>query len=136
MNFIKLKYFLLKKNFYYIIFFILTIYIYDGFTNIYIILKNNYESRIVKNAGYCDRQAYGFIKFINDKYQKSINANIKVVSYANWPTAEGYFYDVNKKISNDYIIIINATQKDLEKVNIYNYYIVSKHSNCYFLRKK
>ena len=47
MNLIKLKDFLSKKNFYYIIFFILTIYIYDGFTNIYIILKDKYDDNVM-----------------------------------------------------------------------------------------
>ena len=60
-----------NKLFYFCIL-LFIIQINNGFTNIYIILKNNYENRMVKNAGYCEKQGYGFVKSIYDKYKRNV----------------------------------------------------------------
>jgi hypothetical protein len=128
--------FLSKKKIYYIIFFIFVVQFYDGFLNTYILLRSNYEERMLKYAGYCDKQGYGFIKFINQKYKNLIDSNIPVISFLDSPTAAGYFYDTNKKNSDNHLIIISASEEDLKKINFQNYYVINQQFNCYFLKKK
>ena len=52
------------KKFYLTILLIFIFYIFSAFENTYVILKNNYESRVLKYSGYCEKQGYGFIKKI------------------------------------------------------------------------
>ena len=73
----RFKKFLTKKKYYYVVFFIFILSVYDAFTNSYILLRNNYQNRMLQYGGYCDKQAYGFIKFINDKYTNYYNIKIK-----------------------------------------------------------
>jgi len=131
----KLKKFLIKKNYYYGIFFIFILSAYDTFTNFYILLQNDYQKRMLQYGGYCDKQAYGFIKFINYKYKNLVNSNIKVLSYVNYPTAASYFYDTTKVISDDYLILISPSDADLNKVYLNKYKVVDKQFDCYFLKK-
>ena len=56
------------KNIYILGIFILILSFYKTPLNIYVILKNDYNSRMEKNAGYCDNQGYGFLKYIYQKY--------------------------------------------------------------------
>jgi hypothetical protein len=131
----KFNKFLIKKNYYYVIFFIFILFVYDAFTNSYILLRNNYQNRMLQYAGYCDKQAYGFIKFTNDKYKKLINLNINVLSFANYATAEAYFFDTSKPRSEDYLILISPLEVDLNKIYLKKYKIIDKQFNCYFLKK-
>ena len=39
---------------------------YD-FENIYIISRETHEERLVINYGYCEKNSYGFVKYINKK---------------------------------------------------------------------
>ena len=135
MKYKKLKKFLIKKNYYYLIFFIFILSVYDTFTNSYILLRNDYEKRMNQYAGYCDKQAYGFIKSINDKYKNVVNSNINVLSFANHPTAEGYFFNTFMSRSQDYLILISPTDVDLNKIYLKKYKVIDKHLNCYFLKK-
>jgi hypothetical protein len=131
----KLKKFLTKKKYYYVIFFIFILSVYDVFTNSYILLRNNYQNRMLQYGGYCDKQAYGFIKFINDKYKNLENLNINVLSFANYATAEAYFFDTSKARSEDYLILISPLEVDLNKIYLKKYKIIDKQFNCYFLKK-
>ena len=78
----------LKKFKINIFFFILLLLVFankfDFFLNTYIILKNNAHSRLIDNYGYCNPQAYGFIKDVYNKYNlhkyniKTSNKNIPI----------------------------------------------------------
>ena len=130
-----LKYFQLK-NFYFLISLIFIVQFYDGFLNIYIILKNNYEERMVRHGGYCEKQAYGFIRHINEKHKKIVKLNIPVINFLDFPTAAGYFYDTNIKETNKYLIIISPSEEDLKKKYFKNFQVIEQTQNCYFLKKK
>ena len=54
----------LINKFYLVILIIFIFYLFGAFESTYIILKNNYESRLLKSTGYCEKQGYGFIKKI------------------------------------------------------------------------
>jgi hypothetical protein len=131
----KFNKFLIKKNYYYVFFFIFILFVYDTFTNSYILLRNNYQKRMLQYGGYCDKQAYGFIKFINDKYKNVVNSNINVLSFANYATAEAYFFDTTKIRSKDYLILISPLEPDLNKIYLKKYKLIDKQFNCYFLKK-
>lgn len=126
----------LKKKLYFFIFFIFVVQYYDGFLNIYILLRNNYEERMVKHGGFCEKQAYGFIKYINHKYKKIVELNIPVINFLDFPPATGYFYDTKNKVTNNYLIVISPSEYDLKRINFKNYQIIEQIQNCYFLKKK
>ena len=54
--------------FFLIIFFLIFTIKFDFFLNIYVILKNNSEARMISNYGYCFPKGYGFIQEVNSKY--------------------------------------------------------------------
>lgn len=129
----------LRNKIYYIVIFIFTIFIYDGFLNTYIILINNYESRILRYAGFCDKQGYGFVKFINEKYKQKLVSNINVKSGSlqeAYPPAFGYFYDIKYPITGNNLALINADLEDLKIFYKNDYKIIEKINNCYFAVKK
>lgn len=127
----KLKYLILL-----IIFFSLN----NFFLNSYIILKNQYHNRMVLYGGYCDKQGYGFTKYINEKYSSTINHNIistTVSDIVQFPPPHGHFFNFQKEISNKYLILLNPKEKDLKSVYFNKgYKILEKVDNCYFAIKE
>jgi len=130
------NYYQSKKNFLVFFFFIFVVQFYDGFLNIYLLLRTNYEERMFKHAGYCEKQAYGFIHFINQKYKNLVDLNIPVRSFLDFPHAGGYFYDTNKKETNKYLIVIHPSEEDLKRTFLTDYQVIEQTQNCYFLEKK
>jgi|LakMenEpi03Aug12_release.lakeMendotaPanAssembly.Ray.scaffolds.fasta_scaffold801156_1 hypothetical protein len=130
------KLFLKKNFFYFIIFFVFLIQSYQGFLNVYVILNKNYEERMINTGGHCSNQGYGFIKFIHKNYKKLLDENIPVKSYIDSATAEAYFYNVKKKNSNEYLIIISDQKENIKNINLNDYHIIYNEFNCYFLKKK
>jgi hypothetical protein len=128
-----------KFFFTYFIFFLFIGAIYDLFLNTYIILRKNYNNRMVFYGGYCDKQGFGFTKYIYEKYAKSINVNIDATTVAalvQYAPAQAYFYDYKKKISDKYLILLNPSEEDL-KINYYSkgYRLIEKKGNCFFAKK-
>jgi hypothetical protein len=122
-----------KKYIYYFGFLIFSIFIFKGFVNFYIIINNNYEQRMVKYGGICNNYGYGFAKYINDKYK--FDYNIPVKNFNDAPSPQAYFYNVNKKVSKNYLILINASDKDLSTYLLKNNYkILEKNENCYLIK--
>jgi len=122
------------KKIYFFIFLICTTYIFDGFTNSYIILNNNYESRMVKNAGYCNSQGYGFVKKVIYKFP-DVKKKMAMKNYANNASARGYFYDLETESKKSYLIILNLDEKNLEKYTKNNYTNIYSEQKCYLLKK-
>ena len=82
----------LKKNFFFITITILNLYIFNLFLNIFIISKNDYETRLINNGGYCEKGGYGFIKFVKEKY--TISNNIRIENFNNFPAYESLFHKI------------------------------------------
>ena len=57
-----------------IIFFLLLFFKF--FENTYFIFKNDYNSRLIQNYGFCEKNSYGFIKYIEKKYKPKKNLTI------------------------------------------------------------
>jgi len=123
------------KSLYFIFLFIIIFIICDAHIGTYILLNYNYEQRMQKNAGFCEKQGFGFIKFINQKYKKIIKDNIPVLSFADFPDAAAYFYDTKKNISKKYLILLSIPEERLYKEYIKNYKVLEKRSDCYLVKK-
>ena len=102
------------------------------FENGYIILKNNYDARLIKNYGYCEKSSYGFIKYIYDKY--NFKNNINIINDEEFPSSELFFYKPQKKYDDSLLILLNYNNFN-SKINIKDYLIIDKYKNCFFLKK-
>ena len=109
-----------KKYIYYFGLLIFCFFIFKGFVNFYIILNNNYDQRMLRYGGFCNNYGYGFVKFINEKYK--LDYNIEVKNFNDAPSPYGYFYNINKNFSKKYLILINASNNDLNFYLIRNNY--------------
>lgn len=122
------------NKFYLIILLIFIFYIFSAFLNTYIILKNNYESRLVKSSGYCEKQGYGFIKKIFFTFS-DLNLNLQVYNNSDFPSAIGYFYDFKKNYNEDFLILLNYDEKNLIKFTKKNFSKIYQEHKCYLLKK-
>lgn len=124
---------IIKKYIYFFSLLIFCIFILKGFVNFYIILNNNYDQRMLKYGGFCNNYGYGFVKYINEKYK--FNYNIAVKNFNDAPSPYAYFYNINKNLSKKYLIVINASDKDLNPYLLRNNYaILEKIEKCYLVR--
>ncbi len=118
----------------YIIFFLLVIVIFDGFTNTYIVIRENYEKRMLNLAGFCNNQGYGFYKKIIEKFSSN-SPNIDVINYNDYPTPKGYFFNHQKGYYNkSQIILIGAKKEDVNQFLKDNFKVVYSEDNCFFLK--
>ena len=103
------------------------------FLNSYILLKNNYHKRMILNHGYCEKEGYGFVKLILDKYEFRHNINSINGNPSTYPSIGGLFYDNNKTQSDDYLLLIDY-QNDLSE-KFKNYLVIEQVQNCYLIKK-
>ena len=118
----------------FIIFFIFVLYVFDAFTNSYVVLRENYENRLIKGAGNCDKSGYGFYKKILNKFE-NVNENIRVEIFNNYPSPAGYFFEHTKVKMNDYLILIGAGPNQLDKYIKDSFSLIYNEENCYLLSK-
>ena len=119
-----------------LIFILLLIYFtihFKIFENTYIILISNYEKRLTQNYGYCEKNSYGFIKYIEKKYQ--LKKNIKIFNDEIYPRSDGFIYKPKTEFLNNQIILINYNDRD-SSVDMDKYKIIEKLKNCYYLELK
>lgn len=135
-----------KKNIIIVIFFLIVSFHLNFFQNFYDIFSKNYDERMIINYGDHDKQGYGFIKKIKNKYKLHQN-----FIYFNFDMAEPhwlahlkpkYIYKLNelKNLGSDeikkyrYIIIINEPFHKIDPfIKEINYKIIIKDTNSYFL---
>ena len=122
----------LQNKLYYFFIFFFIIQINSGFTNFYIILKNHYTDRMIKNAGYCENQGYGFVKKIYEKYK----INISVENLGDYPSTGSYFYNLKYKFDRNYIILINLSPNIFFDKYKKDHQILVNENNCFLLKKK
>jgi len=124
------------KNIYILGIFILILSFYKTPLNFYVILKNDYNSRIVKSAGYCDNQGYGFLKYIYQKYEMIYPHNYDVINYNNSASANSYFYNIKKNKNANLVILLNPSKKDMQSFFLQKHKMIEKVDNCFFLELK
>ena len=89
---------------------------------------------MVNNAGYCNDQAYGFVKDVINKFPQ-VKKKMVVKNYADSPAPIGYFYDLKAESNPNYLIILNLKKDDLERYTNNNYTNIYSEKNCYLLKK-
>jgi hypothetical protein len=123
----------LKNNIYNLFLLIFCFTIFDVFLNSYIILKSNYQQRMLKYGGFCDYHGYGFVKHIIEKYH--LNFNIVAKNGNDYPPVEGYFYNIKKKGNENYLILINYNDERFASfIKNRKVRILEKIENCYFIK--
>ena len=123
-----------SKNILFVVIIILIFSIYDSFTNTYIVLRENYETRMIKNAGYCRAHGYGFHQKILNKYYLK-DKNIISINFKDFPSPEGYFFSYQNDNLNDALILIGAEEEIVQRYLKEKYKIVYSEKDCYFIRK-
>ena len=116
---------------YYLVILFLIIY-FNFFENVYIIYKSNFNERLVSNYGYCEKNSYGFIKFIEKKYK--FNRNISIQNDEIYPSSQAFIYKPKKENNKKFLILLNHNENK-KTINIKNYSIIEKFKNCYYLKK-
>ena len=116
---------------YYLVILFLIIY-FNFFENVYVIYKSNFNERLVSNYGYCEKNSYGFIKFIEKKYKT--NKNISIQNDEIYPSSQAFIYKPKKENNKKFLILLNRDENK-KTINIKNYSIIEKFKNCYYLKK-
>ena len=125
----------ISKSLYIVIFIVFICFVFDAFTNTYIVLRENYEARMLKGNGDCSKVGYGFHKKILNKYDE-IDENIQVINFNNFPSSLGYVFDYKKKwFSGKYLILIGANNYELNEYNNSKYKLIFSEKNCFFYSK-
>jgi len=125
---------MIKKKIIFFLIILFTLVIYNTFLNSYIIINNNYLSRMIKYGGFCEPQGYGFLEFIYKKYK--LNFNLEVKNFKNMPPISGYFYNLNRSTNKNYIVLIGISEQEFNiDYNNKKYHIIEKKDNCYFVKK-
>lgn len=123
----------IKNNIYFLFLVIFCFCVFDVFLNSYIILNSSYQQRMIKYGGFCEYHGYGFVKYINEKYK--LDFNIATKNSNDYPPVQGYFYDIKKKINNNYLILINYSENSFTStVKGKKFKILEKIDNCYFIK--
>lgn len=123
----------IKNNIYFLFLLIFCLSVFDVFLNSYIILNTNYHQRMLKFGGFCDYHGYGFVKYVNEKY--NLNYNIMTKNSKDYPPVEGYFFNIKKTNNNNYLILINYTEKNFTSiVKDKKFKTLEKIDNCYFIK--
>ena len=69
------------------------VFLHDDSFHFYYTLKTNFSDRMNYHYGYCYKNGFGFIKYINKKYK--LRKNIKVFNSVEDPNSEWFFYKPN-----------------------------------------
>ena len=63
-----------KNKFFLYLIIILSIAVnYNFFLNTYTLIKNDYSKRLISTYGICEKEGYGFVKIISDKFDIDLN---------------------------------------------------------------
>ena len=114
---------------------------FNIFRNIFYLINKNYNERAIAAyektffSGYCKKSSHGYLFYIKNKYSNRFYKNEipKIINNFNGRNAYWIFYDINEKISETQIIILN--KKD--EINLQKYKIIDEYKNtCFFIEKK
>ena len=118
---------------YFIIIFSISVH-YQLFLNTYTLIKNDYPKRLISIYGSCEKEGYGFVKLVLDKYNLKYNINTINGEPHLYESPSGLFYDRKKILSEDHIILINY--KNNVNKEFSDFKILEQIENCYFIKKK
>lgn len=128
-----------KKTYFIITFlFILIIYKIDFLRSLHDTIIINYDDRISKTYGFCDREGIGYVNFIKKKF--NVNDKIEIRNSLRFNSNNSGIWSVYnpnllyENIKGVYLIVINYN-KLKDKIDLNNYKILHKYEDCYFLVK-
>ena len=124
---------ILKNKFYiYLLLLCFLIIYFKLFESSYIIFKYNYETRLVKNYGYCEKSSYGYVKYIEKKFKPS--KNIKIINDESHPSSDIFIHKPGIEYYENYLILLNYNDQN-SQVKVSDYSILDKFKNCFYLKK-
>ena len=115
--------------------------------NTYLLIKRPFEERMIINYGYCDKEGYGYIKYIISKYD--IDNNLTIINKNPSPDVYGLL-NLKADKENNKIVLINFPETITENIfdqkikkywfskdhiNISNLKLFHQNGNCYYLSK-
>ena len=116
--------------------------------NSYLLIKRPYDERMISAYGYCEKEGYGYIKFIIDKFNLD-KKNIAVINQNPTPTINTLL-EITPNDNADNIILINFYESVENKIinqavkkfwfaetliNLSNYNLLHRYGNCFYLKK-
>ncbi len=127
-----------KLNILLTIFSIFLIHYFEGFKNIYKILNRDYESRMERTHGYCNKESFGFYNDMVKKYQINKYQVIQQ-NYEMYPLLRGFFYEKELRKDKKFILILNYPDSKLPnlievegvKIGLNEIKLLEKKKNCY-----
>jgi hypothetical protein len=129
------------KNFLFLIVLLVISHFFNIYQNIYHIFVRSYEERMILSYGYCEREAYGFLK---KAYQITNSQNLKVLNFESnlWAPINGLFNVVNKPEDEKYLVLLNVKyiNKDFyvdyanQRFLIKKENIILQEGNCYLIK--
>lgn len=122
----------MKNKYVYFLATFLLILFFKYFENSYIVLKSNYQLRLVNEYGFCGQTSYGFIKYIDEKYK--FQKNIKIINDEINPSSDTFIHKPNVSYYKDYLILLNYNELN-SKIDLKNYKVIEKINNCFYLEK-
>ena len=123
---------MMKTKYVYFLATFLLILFFKYFENSYIVLKSNYQLRLVNEYGFCGQTSYGFIKYIDEKYK--FQKNIKIINDEIHPLSDAFIHKPNLSYYKDYLILLNYNELN-SKIDLKNYRVIEKINNCFYLEK-
>ena len=115
--------------------------------NSYLLIKRPFEERMISNYGYCDKEGYGYVKYIITKY--NIDNNLTIINKNPSPGIYGLLELKNDK-NDDKIVLINFPETinkkifdqqikkywfDENYIDISKFKLIHQYGNCYYLKK-
>ena len=128
----KIKIFKFENVIYFLLIIFLAVH-FKFFENTYIILKSNYDQRLTSNYGFCEKNSFGFIKYIDSKY--ALKKNIKIYNDEAYPLSDGFIYKPKKGYYNNKIILINYNENN-SLIDLNKFEVLEKYKNCFYLKSK
>lgn len=117
--------------------------------NSYLLIKRPYEERMISNYGYCDKEGYGYIKFIINKFNID-KKNLTIINKNPTPGIYGLLKLTQNENANNVVLInfhesvenkiINQKIKkkwfDDERIDLSKFKLINRYGNCFYLKKK
>ena len=108
--------------------------------NLYNLLLHNYVNRNYSIYGFCEKESYGYLEKIHNKYNGKVNINS--YNFEDYPKSSSvFFYNKNNEFDNNKLIILNYNSDNfnhkkyfLEKFSKYK--ILDNYKNKCFLLEK
>ena len=118
-----------KENIIYLTLLLLITIYFNFFENIYVIYRSNISERLTNDYGYCERNSYGFVKYVDKKYK--LKNNIAIINDEEYPASDAFIYKPKKNYNNKFLILLNYNELN-SKIDM-SQYIIWKNLKSVFI---